>query len=141
MDFEEKLRERIEISAPRSAERNMMKFVLGEVQQKKSPVSMEQGFAIVRTILEGVNKNLLYLKPEDPRRILYNGEVEILESLLPNYLTLEQIRSRVDEKMEAEIKSMKKDGPATGLLMANIKKDSLYARGEDVETVVKSIRG
>lgn len=75
MSFEQLLRDRIAKAPFRSQEKETLRVVLGDVQQKAS-VSDEQGYNMVRAMIKNNNEKVLpYLQDGDLRRAVLLEEV------------------------------------------------------------------
>jgi hypothetical protein len=143
MSFEQSLRDRINKAPFRSREKDLLKVVLGEVQQKSAggKVTDEQGLAIVKKMAKANEETLGLLGAEDKRREQYEEENAILQSLLPNYLTVEQIVQRLTEGgLADEIKTAKNEGQATGIAMKKLKADNAPVEGDTVKQAVVKLR-
>lgn len=140
MSFEEMLRDRIAKSPYGSAERNLLKVVLGDLQQKVTgSVTDEVAHAVVKKIIKGNDESLGYLPQGDARRAQYLAENEILADLLPKYLTADQIRESL-EAAGIDVKSMPNEGQATGKAMQHFKAKNAPVEGQTVKEVVQAIR-
>jgi hypothetical protein len=143
MSFEQKIRDRIAAAPLRSSERSILKLVLGEIQQQKCVVDEKIGYSIVKKILEGNTKTLaLITDQDDPRYTQYTIENVVLNSLLPNYLTEEEILAKIVELgLVDQIKATEKEAKAMGLVMPTFKRLDLPVDGEDVKRIIQSLRG
>lgn len=145
MSFEQTIRDRISKVPFRSREKDVFKVVLGEVQQKSAtgPVSDEQGQNIVKAMVKNnVEKVLVHLKDGDPRRAAVEEENSILSSLLPTYLTEDEIVERLtDAALTDQLKAAKSEGQATGLAMKYLKGLALAVEGDTVKQAVAGLRG
>ena len=141
MSFEQLLRDRIAKAPFRSQEKETLRVVLGDVQQKAS-VSDEQGFNMVRAMIKNNNDKVLpYLQEGDLRRKVLIEENEVLSSLLPSYLTADQISQHLSEpSLTEKIKASKSEGQATGVAMKFFKDGSFPVSGDDVKKIVQQIR-
>jgi hypothetical protein len=154
MTFEETLRDRIKKAAFGSKERDLIKVVLGAVQQKAAGGKMtdEQGLAIVKAMV-GTNNKMLYgdetedppVKPlfadGDARRLPIEEENVILKTLLPTYLTADQIEASLAQAdLVEQIKTAKGEGPATGIAVKHFKANNVPVEGETVKAVVQKLR-
>lgn len=137
MSFEQELRDRIKTSVVGSPERSMFKVVLGELQQK-SDQKDEVGHAIVKKLVESNNKCLGYLKEDDPRYAQFVRENEILESLLPKYLSVDQIRESLTAA-GIDVKSMP-EGQAMGAAIKHFKTTGAAVEGQTVKAAVAGMR-
>ena len=145
MTFEQKLRERLNKAPFRSREKELLKVVLGEVQLKSAsaPVTEEQGHSLVKSMIKNnVEKVLVHLKEGDERRIGVLEENKILESLLPSYMTADEVKVKLsgDAELATQIKAAKNDGQATGLAMKFLKAQNCNVEGDTVKQVVLSLR-
>ena len=154
MTFEETLRAKINSYPHMSNERNLLKVVLGAYQQKASSgkVTDEQGLAIVKAMV-GTNNEMLYgnatksppVEPifakDDPRRAPYLEENRLLMSLLPKYLTSEEISAALTAAdLVEQVKSAKSEGQATGVAMKHFTSGKIPVEGETVKAVVQKLR-
>lgn len=141
MTFEETLRDRISKSPYSSKERNTLKLVLGEFQQKAASgnVTEEMAHSIVKKIIKGNEETLGYLSQDDIRRNEYLEENEILAELLPRYLTVDQIRESL-LTAGIDVTSMSNEGQATGKAMQHFKATNSPVEGQTVKEVVRSMR-
>jgi len=141
MTFEEMLRDRIAKSPYASRERNTLKLVLGDLQQKAASgnVTDEVAHAIVKKIIKGNEETLGYLSQDDVRRGEHLDENEILSGLLPKYLTADQIRESL-VAAGIDVKSIPNEGQATGKAMQHFKTNNSPVEGQTVKEVVRSMR-
>lgn len=140
MTFEETIRDRIKKSSYPSVERDVLKVVLGDLQQKASggKVTDEIGHGIVKKMVQSNKENLQHLETADLRYVKYVEENEVLESLLPQYLTKEQIMLSLTTA-GIDVKSMG-EGPATGKAMKHFKDLNAPIEGLTVKEVVLEMR-
>jgi hypothetical protein len=142
MSFEEILRNRISKAPFRSKEKDLLKVVLGEIQQKSASgkVTDDQGLAIVKSMIKNnIEKVLPHLKDEDERKTMIEEENKILQSLLPSYLTAEQIKNRLVD-LVGQIKEAKSEGQATGIAMKHLKLINVQVEGETVKQAIQEMR-
>jgi len=118
--------------------KNIYKVVLGEIGTQETrtgkSLSDEQIYSVVRKTLEGVKESLKYR--ENPVLI---EEKQVLEGLLPQYLTYTEILTHLNQKSE-EIKAAKNDGQATGIAVKYLKDKQFLFLGETAKEVIKEIR-
>jgi len=146
MAFEESLRQRISGFPYGSPERNLLKLVLGELQQKAT-VTDEIAHSIVKKIINGNEEVMamvdgdgkLLLAEDDSRRAQYTRENELLAELLPKYLTVAQIRQSL-EISGIDLKSDEKDGKAIGKAIEHFNKLAFPFEGQTVKDVVVEMR-
>jgi len=141
MTFEEMLRDRIAKCPYGSSERNLLKVVLGDLQQKSASgkVTEEIAHAVVKKIIKGNEESMGYLSEGDLRRAQYLNENEILSGLLPKYLTADQIRESLTTA-GIDVSSMPNEGQATGRAMQHFKATNSPVEGQTVKEVVQAIR-
>lgn len=140
MTFEQVIREKIAVAPLNSKERDLLKLILGDLQQKsaRSSVNDETGYGIVRGIINANEENIRHLKG-DSRADSYKSENDYLKALLPNYLTFDEILSHLGDLMESIISSQN-DGKATGIAVQYFKSNDLKVQGDVVKEVVQKIR-
>lgn len=141
MAFEETIRSRIAAAPQKSREKDLFKLVLGEVQQKPTAVTEEQGHSIVKTIINSNKSTLGLMGVEDPRRAQLEEENVILGSLLPTYLTTEQIATKIAELGLANaVIAAEKEERAMGVVMPAFKRLKLSVEGDTVKEVIRTLR-
>lgn len=148
MSFEVKIRERISKAPFRSTEKDILKVVLGEVQQR-GQVNEDVGEQIVKKLIEDNNIVLSRLAFEDVRRNRVKEENEVLQSLLPRSLTEAEIEQRLNEGGKTDaIKTAPKEGPAIGIATSYLKGLNMVKDAERVlldsnkiRAVVLKLRG
>ena len=140
MTFEEIVRDRIKKSSYPSAERDVLKVVLGDLQLKSSggKITDEIGHGIVKKLIQSNNENLQHLTASDLRHAKYVEENEVLSSLLPQYWSKDQIRENL-VAAGIDVKSMG-EGPATGKAMSHLKSINAPIEGLMVKEVVQEMR-
>lgn len=138
MAFETALREKITASKFGSLEKDILKIVLGEIQQKNN-ITDEACYVIVKKLIKSNDENIGYLKDEDSRKEKYTKENIVLESLLPNYLSLEEVMIEFQDIIDL-IKNSDNDGRSIGIAMNHCKKTGLMVEGETVRKAVQKIR-
>lgn len=143
MSFVDTLRLKIKESPFGSRDREILKVVLGDIQQKQATMNVtdEMCCGIVRKIVEANNINLKHLDEKDVRYAKYVEENEILSALLPTYLTAEQVLDRLtSDGLVETIKTAINEGKAVGVAMGHLKKLDVPVDGNIVKTVVQKIR-
>lgn len=138
MGFESDLREKIKNSPFGSDQKTTLKVILGEVQMKAAskPISEEDCFSIVKKAIKDNEQSLSFLQKNDVRCQKLLEENELLRTLLPQYLTNEQIRTRL---IEASFSCQSlSEGQAIGKAMGIFKKLGLPVDGNVVKEVVAS---
>lgn len=141
MSFEQQIRDRMTKSAHGSNERNLLKVVLGEVQQKSAlgAFTEDMGHAIVKKMMKANEETIPHLSESDARRGKLLEENKILAGLLPQYWSAAQVRQQL-EADGIDIKSAKNDGQAMGLAMQHLKKINAPIEGQAVKVAVGEMR-
>lgn len=141
MSFEQQIRELMSKAPHASSERNLLKVVLGEVQQKSAlaPFTDEMGLALIKKMMKANEETIPLLSATDARRSNLLEENKILGRLLPQYWSVEQVRERLQAD-GIDIKRAKNDGQATGLAMQHLKKLNAPVEGQTVKAAVADIR-
>ena len=141
MSYEEQIRDRMSKAPHGSAEKNILKVVLGEVQQKSAnaPFTEEMGQAIVKKMMKANEETIPHLSETDPRRAKLLEENKILTSLLPQYWTAGQIRERLQAD-GVNLQGAKNDGQAIGMAMQHLKKINAPVEGQTVKEAVAEMR-
>jgi uncharacterized protein YqeY len=144
MTFEQKIRDRISKVPFKSKEKEILKVVLGEVQQKSNmgSFSEESGISMVKSMIKNnIEKVLIYMSADDPRRAPLEEENRVLTSLLPAYLTKDEVRAKLNEvNLGVAFKDMKNEGMAVGAAMKFFKSLNLAVEGDVVKQVVQELR-
>jgi uncharacterized protein YqeY len=123
--------------------RDVLRLALGEIQtaeaRKNAKASDEEAVAVVRKLIKS-NEETLALAGEGESAIALRREIEILGSLLPKQMSVDDIVAALASEHEA-IKAAKSDGQATGVAMKHLKTKGASVSGNDVGAAVKKIRG
>ena len=126
-----------------SARRDLLKVVLGELQTASSRSGKEledaEAQRIVRKMVKS-NQEMAELTDRPEVKQQMKTELAVLESLLPQTLSVDQIVAAL-EPVEEAIKSAGNDGQATGVAMKHLKSTGAAVEGKDVGQAVKQIRG
>jgi uncharacterized protein len=122
----------------RVVERNVLRFVIGEVQlmeiRQKKTLPDEQIATIIRKTIEN-NKEALSHRPDEK----LEQENRILTELLPSTLSQEEIESVLVVQLES-IRACGNDGQAMGVAMKHLKSSGVSVLGDDVKAVVSKLR-
>ena len=131
----EKLRD-LRTSSMRSTDRKALsisRFLLGQFEQiSKQPVSDEVATKIIRSYLTEAKTN--------PNTSFASEEIAVMESLVPELLSLEQVQEKlngIDGAID-EIRAAESSGKATGVAMKHLK--GLPVDGKTVAEFVKVLR-
>jgi uncharacterized protein YqeY len=123
--------------------RDVLRLALGEIQtaeaRKNAPSSDDDVAAAVRKLIKS-NEETLGLEGSGERANVLRREIEILSSLLPKQLSVDDIVLALASEHEA-IKAAKSDGQATGVAMKHLKSTGAAVSGNEVGAAVKKIRG
>lgn len=141
MTFEQTLRDKIQKAPFRSAEKEILKVVLGEYQQKTATAKAtdEIGHTIVKKMIAANKENLGLLPNADPRCAQFNQENIFLNQLLPQYWSQEQIVASLTEA-SVDVKTAANDGQAMGVAMQHLKKVGAPVEGQTVKEAVATLR-
>ena len=124
-------------------EKDILRLVLGEIQTAEArgatTATDDEAFAIVRKLIKSNQETLAATTDDEAKRVLAK-EIEILGTLLPASLSIEQIVAALSPVADA-IKAATNDGQATGVAMKHLKPTGLAVSGKDVSAAVKQIRG
>jgi uncharacterized protein YqeY len=125
-----------------SVARDVLRLALGEIQtaeaRKNGPLSDEDAAATLRKLVKS-NEETLALSGEGERAVTLKKEIEVLSSLLPKQLSVDEIVAALASQVDA-IKAAKADGQAVGVAMKHLKSTGASVTGNDVQAAVKKIR-
>lgn len=134
--FVEQLKNKINSFGHGSDARNLLKVVLGEIQNQppNKTVTDQDCYGIVKKMIKANDENIALLSDTDSRKEQYQKENVLLNSLLPRYWSEQDIRNWIqDEKID--VNAFPSEGAVIGLCMSKLK-------GEAVEgSMVKRIIG
>ncbi len=123
--------------------RDVLRLALGEIQtaeaRKNAPLGEEDAAAALRKLIKSNEETLAALPSGDERIASLKREVEVLASLLPAKMTVDQIVLALAGQVDA-IKAAGNDGQATGIAMKHLKASGVAAGGGEVTAAVKQIR-
>ena len=122
--------------------KNILRLALGEIQTAEARASRavtdDEAVAIVRKLVKS-NEETLGLTADGPQAVMLRKEIELLASLLPKTMSVDDIVAALASEAEA-IKAAKSDGQATGVAMKHLKSSGASAAGNDVTAAVKRMR-
>ena len=98
----------------------------------------EEALAIIRKIVKS-NEETVSALGEDSRKAVLQEENRILQELLPQSLTEDQILEALAGVSE-QLKAAGNDGQATGIAMKQLKAAGSVVNGKDVSAAVRRIR-
>ena len=148
MSLAETIRDRIKTAMKEQnfVERDILRVVLSEMialesspPQGGKPLTAEQSAKIFRKVMVSNSETLAFMKSTDPRFDILLKENEILYQMIPKTLSQDEIREKISAII-ADLKSAKSEGQAVGIAMKQLKSTNESVDGNDVKTVVLSIR-
>lgn len=129
------------MKAKRPVEKGILRVALGEVQTAEARAGDEASDAAVEKILRKLLKSI-----EESRAAASGAaadelaqEAEVLQSLLPQTLTPDEIATALAPVREA-ILAAGNDGQATGVAMKHLKSSGASVEGKDVSAAVRAMR-
>jgi uncharacterized protein len=126
-----------------SVARDVLRLALGEIQtaeaRKNEKLTDEEAAGALRKLVKS-NEETLALSGEGERATTLKKEIEVLSSLLPKALSVDEIVAALASQVDA-IKAAKADGQAVGVAMKHLKSTGASVAGNDVQAAVKKIRG
>ena len=139
MMFEEILRDKLIVA--NKTDKAILKVVLGEFQQKNSldKATDQDGYNIVEKIISANNETSGYFKPEDPRLIVLQQENNVLAGLLPVYMLLEDLLTKL-EFLKSVIVVANSDGSAMRIAIKWCKDQKIDVKGDTVKQAVTLFR-
>ena len=130
------------MKAGRVVEKEVLRTAIGDITMLAARENREATAAdveaVVRKMVKGV-KETLKLAPED-RKAELGEELGVLEALLPQTLSVEQIVEALAPVAEV-VKAAKNDGQATGVAMKHLKGAGAQVEGGNVAAAVRRMRG
>jgi len=131
------LRERDEVV------RNILGLAVGEIQTAEARANRalgdDEAIAVVRKLLKSNEETLALAGADDARSTALRREIEVLGSLLPKSMSVEQIADAISPVADA-IRAAKSDGQAMGVAMKHLKAAGAVAGASDVQLAVKRVR-
>ncbi len=131
------LRERDEVV------RNILGLAVGEIQTAEARANRalgdEEAIAVVRKLLKSNEETLALTASDDARGPALRREIEVLASLLPKSMSVEQIAETLSTVADA-IRAAKSDGQAMGVAMKHLKAAGAVVAAPDVQQAVKRVR-
>lgn len=121
--------------------KDVLRVALGEIQTQEhranKAMSEEEATSIVRKLVKS-NEETMAVSTGD-RAATLKREIELLSSLLPQRMSVEQIEAALAPHREA-IRAAKSDGQATGIAMKHLKSAGASFDGAEAAEAVKRIR-
>jgi uncharacterized protein len=126
-----------------TARRDLLKVLLGELQTAAArtgdAMDDDQAQRIIRKMVKS-NREMAELSDRPGVAEQMKAELQILESLLPRTLSVDQIVAALDPVTDA-VKAAGNDGQATGVAMKHLKSSGAAVEGKDVGQAVRRMRG
>jgi uncharacterized protein YqeY len=130
------------MKAGKDVEKSVLRVALGEIQSSESRTGEtldDEGVAAVLRKLVKSNTDTIAAGADAERRAVLEAENEILESLLPKTLSVEEIAAALGDVLDA-IRGAGNDGQATGIAMKHLKAAGAPVNGKDVAQAVRGLR-
>ena len=125
------------------AARSILRVALGDLQLAESrsaeAFTDQQAEGVIRKLIKSNTETIEFTRDEAVAERLRH-ENQVLESLLPRTLSVEQIIAAL-EPVEAQIRGAGNDGQATGAAMKHLKSTDANVVGSDVAQAVRQMRG
>lgn len=122
--------------------RDVLRLALSEIQaieaRKNAPPSEDEAMNAVRKLIKS-NEETLGLTTDEERASTLKKETEVLTSLLPRQLSVDEIVLALAAQRDA-IRAAGNDGQATGIAMKHLKSTGAAVSGNDVGAAVKKLR-
>ena len=123
--------------------KNILGLAVGEIQTAEARANRalgdDEATAVVRKLLKSNEETLALAGAGDARSPALRREIEVLASLLPKSMSVEQIAEALSTVAEA-IRAAKSDGQAMGVAMKHLKASGAVAGAADVQQAVKQVR-
>jgi len=126
------------MKAKDNVEKEILRVALGEITGRGEATDDATVVTILKKLVKSNEESLAAATDAEQRQVL-EREVEILKSLLPEGLSLEQVVEALGP-VHTEIRAAKADGPATGIAMKHLKTQTLTVDGKEVAAAVRQIR-
>jgi uncharacterized protein YqeY len=137
--FVDKLKSKINALAPGSHAKNLLKVVLGDIQQKTAfkEVSDQECHSMVKKMIKANDDNIKLLPEEDSRVEQFRNENVLLESLLPRYWSEQDIRNWIQDE-GIDVKAFPSEGAVIGQCMSMLKGEAV--EGGMVKNIIHEMR-
>lgn len=123
--------------------RDLLKVVLGEMQTAAARLSEDLPDAAAQRIIRKMvksNQEMAELSDRPGVAEKMKTEIQVLETLLPKTLNIDQIIEALAPVLDA-VKSAGNDGQATGVAMKHLTSTGAAVDGKDVGQAIKQVRG
>jgi len=132
------------MKAQRTVEKEILRVATGEItmaiaRAESGTISEEDVQAILKKLVKS-NREALAAGPDAARQATLEEEIAIVESLLPQRLTVAQIVGLLGS-VAPQIKAAAGPGPAMGLAMKTLKAAGAEVDAKDVTAAITELRG
>jgi len=124
-----------------AVEKEILRVALGEIQTQATragSLSEDEQLAILRKLVKS-NEETLAHTTDASRKAALERENEVLRSLLPKELGVDEIIAALEAERDA-IRAAANDGQATGIAMKALKAKGAAVNGKEVAAAVKKMR-
>lgn len=122
--------------------RDVLRLAASEIQKVEAssgkPTTDEDAIVVLRKLVKS-NEETLALSGEGARADALRREIEVMTSLLPKTMSVDEIVEALAPVKEA-ILAAKSDGQATGVAMKHMKGTGATFEGNDVAAAAKKLR-
>ena len=130
------------MKAKKTVEKDVLRTALGEIQiaeaREGKTLSDQEGQRILKKLIKS-NSETLEVSSDPAVKAKLSEENQVLESFLPQTLSVDQIVAALGDTAEA-LRTAKSDGQATGIAMKALKASGAEVDGKDVAQAVRQIR-
>lgn len=129
------------MKARNTLEKEILRVALGEIQTEEAR-GTEADDALATRILKKLiksNRETLESATDAEQRAALEGEIAILQELLPRSLSVDEIAAALAPVVNG-IRGAGNDGQATGIAMKHLKASGAEVDGKDVAQAVRNLR-
>lgn len=129
------------MKAGNTLEKEVLRVVLGEIQTEEARGTKADDALAERVLKKLVksNRETLQSATDAEQKAALEGEIAILQELLPKSLSVDEIVQALAPVADA-IRGAGNDGQATGIAMKHLKASGATVDGKDVAQAVKRLR-
>ncbi len=130
------------MKAGNTLEKEVLRVALGEIQTEEARgTKADDALAakIVKKLIKS-NRETLEAASDAEQRATLEGEIAILQELLPRSLSVDEIVAALAPVADA-IRAAGNDGQGTGVAMKHLKVSGAEVDGKDVAQAVRTLRG
>ena len=129
------------MKAGNSLEKEILRVALGEIQTEEARGTKADDALATRTLKKLIksNRETLEAATDPEQQAQLQGEIAILQELLPQSLSVDEIATALAPVTDA-IRSAGNDGQGTGIAMKHLKASGAEVDGKDVAQAVKTLR-